>query len=62
MYITDNDHYQMQFHIGQIQFNHHPLFSAEHVLAADLIEVSQKHETVDRHQIIKHLRQKVYCI
>ncbi len=58
--IADNDVYQMLFNIGQLQFKHHPLFSVEHVLASHLIEISKKRDTVNRHQMIEHLRQKVF--
>lgn len=58
--IVDQMKYQIEFQISRLQFKHHPLFSAEHVLASDLIGQYQQYKLVDRHKIADHLREKVH--
>ena len=51
--------YQLDVGLGVVQFHHHPLFSEEHVIAAELRQVYQQYTTKLEQNRPRILREKV---
>ena len=61
-YIDDGHVHQLSVHVGQLSFTHHPLFTREHVLVAQINDLYSQYVFRQTHNLTEHLEDRLYSL